>query len=120
MGAGMAEKQTCAWTGASGKSYTYYVHEFPPNFSEGQDGNYIFAKVNQSNQWVPIYIGEGDLSSRCTDQHHQFKCIKSKGATHVHAHKNTRESDRHVEETDLLAAYPQAYAPTGCNIKEGG
>jgi hypothetical protein len=33
---------------------------------------------------------------------------------------NSVEADRLAEEQDLLAGYPQAYAPTGCNEKIGG
>jgi len=71
-------------------------------------------------QWVPIYFGEGDLSVRSTKSHHQITCINSKGATHVHMHLNAAETARKAEEKDLLAAYPQAYSPTGCNVKLGG
>jgi len=35
-------------------------------------------------------------------------------------HKNAKESDRLSEERDLLAAFPQAYFPKGCNVKKGG
>jgi hypothetical protein len=110
---------TVNWTGASGTTYTFHIHPNPTNFSPNQDGNYIYAKV-VNNAWVPIYIGEGDLSARCSDQHHKAACIASKGATHIHERVNPDEATRQARESDLLAAYPQAYAPIGCNVKIGG
>jgi hypothetical protein len=70
--------------------------------------------------WEPIYIGEGRLADRCCDSHHKAKAIAAKGATHVHAHLNQTLGPRLWEERDLLANFPQAYAPTGCNEKVGG
>jgi hypothetical protein len=116
----MSDNPTCNWIGASGTLYRYFVHPLPQSFNAGQPGNYIFAKVNAENKWVPIYIGIGDLGDRVTDNHHQWACIRSKGATHVHVHLNAVESARLAEERDLLANYSNAYAPNGCNEKEGG
>jgi hypothetical protein len=116
----MADNPTCTWTGASGTNYTYYIWPRHPNLQQGQDGNYIYAKKNAEGKWVPVYIGEGDLSVRCTNNHHQIECIDSKGATHVHLHLNSREADRKAEEADLLGRYTNAYAPHGCNVKKGG
>ena len=114
------QTQTCTWSGKSGTQYTYYVHELPITFDPDQAGNYIYTKINQNGNWVPVYIGEGDLRGRVSDDHHQARCIKSKGATHVHAHKNGSASARKNEETDLLENYSNAYQPFGCNVKEGG
>lgn len=111
---------TCDWIGVSGARYTYYVYERHPSISAGQDGNYIYAKLNAEKKWVPVYIGQGDLSVRASGNHHQIGCIDAKGATHVHMHKNGRESDRRAEETDLLANYGNSYTPNGCNVKIGG
>jgi hypothetical protein len=115
-----AELPKCNWTGASGTSYLYFIHKLPVNFTAGQFGNYIFAKVNAENKWVPIYMGEGELHDRVSNVHHQWDCIQSKGATHIHAHINNKEQDRLTEERDLLARYTNAYAPSGCNEKKGG
>ena len=116
----MPSKGTAIWSGASGKQYTYWVYVPPTGLSAGQDGNYIYAKLVNAN-WVPIYIGQGDLRDRANiDNHHQSQCLKSKGATHVHAHTNPLEAERLAEEQDLLAGYPDAYQPTGCNEKAGG
>ena len=116
----MAEQETCVWTGASGQKYTFYVYALPANLSSGQDGNYIYTKI-ESGKWKPIYIGQGDLGDRSDiDSHHQSACLKSKGASHFHCHKNASEAARKAEEKDLLTKYTQAYKPTGCNEKEGG
>jgi hypothetical protein len=114
------EHPICTWTGASGKQYQFYVWPRHPDVNADQMGNYIYTKINDKNEYVPIYIGEGDLSVRCTKNHHQIKCIDSKGATSVHLVLCAKEADRLAMERDLLAGYPQAYAPTGCNVKEGG
>lgn len=110
---------TCVWTGASGAAYTYYYHPLPVSFTPNQDGNYIYAKIVDGH-WQPVYIGEGDLCTRCGDQHHQALCITKKGATYFHEHLNSQVTSRRAEESDLLANYPQAYTPSGCNQKIGG
>lgn len=69
---------------------------------------------------MPIYIGEGNLADRISNDHHQAACIKKKGATHVHEHLNPKEDDRTAEEADLLANYTNAYEPNGCNDRVGG
>ena len=72
----MANQETCAWIGKSGTRYTYYIYPRHPNINEGQDGNYIYSKKNQEGRWVPVYIGQGDLSKRATGDHHRIKCIE--------------------------------------------
>ena len=115
----MADIPTCNWVGKSGKAYTYFIYPLPANLSPNQPGNYIFARLDAQNQWVPIYIGQGDLKDRA-ENHHQARCISQKGATHFHCHVNAVEGDRRSEESDLLSNYGQAYAPTGCNEMPGG
>jgi hypothetical protein len=106
------------WIGASGKEYRYEVFPRHPNLNAVL-GNYIYAK-QVGDRYQAVYIGEGDLSVRSTNNHHQTRCIDSKGATTVHAHVNASETDRLAEERDLLANNPNSYAPTGCNVKLGG
>jgi len=109
----------CDWTGRSGTPYRYWIYPLPANFNPGQPGNYIYAKKNGLGQWVPIYIGQGDLGSRSSN-HHQALCIQQKGATHFHCHKNELESNRLAEERHLLGNYTQSYQPIGCNERLGG
>jgi hypothetical protein len=116
----MAETSSCNWLGASGTSYRYFIHALPASFNANQPGNYIFAKVNSDKKWEPIYIGQGDLGDRVSDNHHKWACIQSKGATHIHVHTTSSENVRTAEEKDLLANYTNAYAPSGCNEKDVG
>ena len=112
--------KTCNWKGKSNTIYEYHIHELPASFNDDQPGNYIYSKLNDKNLWVPIYIGEGDLGDRISDDHHQATCIRRKGATHVHEHLNESQTARKKEEADLLARYTVAYKPNGCNVKKGG
>ena len=116
----MSSHLTCNWQGASGKIYRYYIYARHPSVTEGQVGNYIYAKRDSEGIWVPVYIGQGDLSIRAHEDHQQIGCINSKGATHIHAHLNANEADRLAEEHDLLTHHAQAYSPNGCNVKKRG
>src|ERR1700732_3833662 len=115
----MSERPKCTWSGESGTAYTYYIYSLPAGFEAGQDGNYIYSRKNDQGKWVPVYIGEGDLAERISNDHHQAACIGRKGTTHVHVHLNQSERDRTAEEADLLARYTNSYKPNGCNEKEG-
>jgi hypothetical protein len=112
--------KTCNWNGASGKTYGYHVNKLPASFNKGQYGNYVYAKLNANNRWVPVYIGEGDLGERISDNHHKALCIRNKGATHVHVHIAGTKAEGTAEEKDLLANYKNAFVPTGCNEALGG
>ncbi len=109
---------TCDWFGASGKSYTYHIHDIDFVPAADQDGNYIFAKVVK-DVWNAVYVGEGDLKERIAAAKDDG-CVTKKGATHIHAHKNGNEKARKAEESDVLEGNPEAYVPTGCNKRIGG
>lgn len=102
------------WVGASRAPYLYYVYDvneiIPPNL-----GNYIYARIEDGRNWVPIYFGRGDLSICAGDKADLMKCIELKGATHIHLHCNSRPHDRSVEMEDLLLRFGQAFAPGGCH-----
>ena len=115
----MSKIPTYDWKGYSGKIYTYFTYILPADFDPNQPGNYIFSRQNTQGTWLPIYIGQWDLNDR-VNFHHQIECIRQKGATHFHCHKNSIENDRLEEESDLLANHSQAYKPTGCNELPGG
>jgi predicted GIY-YIG superfamily endonuclease len=95
------EQQTCEWPGISGKKYSYYVCPFGASLKAAA-GNYIYAKLNDQNRWVPLYIGEtDDLESRVTT-HEKRECVRRNGVTHIHAHLT--QGDRTVrlaEGTDI-------------------
>jgi hypothetical protein len=117
----MASDETCTWTGATGTKYTYYVYPRGTSVTEGQNGNYVYAKKTADGKsWLPVYFGEGDLSDRAGKNHHQSGCIDSKKATHVHMHLNATKDARREEEKDLLARYTNALEPTGCNVSPTG
>ena len=51
------------WTGASGASYTFYIQPRGSPLAPNQMGNYIYAKKESEGEWMPVYIGQGDLSA---------------------------------------------------------
>jgi hypothetical protein len=116
----VTDHPTCSWTGASGKVYVYEVHPRHPKLTPNQPGNYIYAKPDLHRRWVPIYIGQGNLTQRAAVDPRCVECIDAKGATHVHLHVNSDRDDRLAEQKDLLDNFSQARVPDGCNEKEGG
>jgi hypothetical protein len=114
------DQVTCTWTGASGKKYVYDVHARHPKLPPNEAGNYIYAKRDKQRRWVPIHIGEGNLTQRAATDRRWVDCINAKGATHVHVHVNSDRDDREAEVKDLLKNFPQAYTPEGCNEEKGG
>jgi hypothetical protein len=111
----MAERQTCTWTGASGRKYVYDVYRRHPKVPPHEAGNFIYAKMDEQKRWVPIYIGQGDLTQRAAVERDRVGCIDAKGATHVLLHVNFDKNDRRAEEKDLLNNFRQAYSPDGFN-----
>ncbi len=112
----MADKAT--WAGASGTKYDYFVYDLDWSPNPDQDGNYIFARID-NGFWKAVYIGEGDIAARKAD-HLNNGCVTLKGASHFLCHLNSDGVARRYEEGDLLASHQEAYAPTGCNEKIGG
>jgi len=100
------------WTGESGSGYEYWIYPVGTAF-RAVAGNYIFSKRGSDGLWYAVYIGEtADLSSRF-NQHHQARCIRLAGATHIHVHSSPNGADlRRAEETDLRARYRPA-----CNLQ---
>lgn len=115
----MADNITCTWTGASGKMYVYEIHRRHPNLMPNEPGNFIYARMDEDKRWLPIYIGEGNLTQRARPDAPGLECINSKRATHVHVHVNYDHGKRVAEVRDLLNNFPEAFAPDGCNEKTG-
>ncbi|MCE1166305.1 MAG: hypothetical protein LWX07_12980 [Bacteroidetes bacterium] len=107
------------WEGQSESVYKYEICKLPYSFFDETMGNYIYCKYVEE-KWIPIFIGQGDLSLLISNDNPCIKCIKDKGATHVHIHLNSDEKARKEEESDLLAKHTEVYTPIGCNGKEGG
>ena len=76
--------ETCVWTGASGSRYTYHVHPIGWRAAPGQNGNYIYARLDRTDQdgvrwWKPVYIGQGNLADRSdVGSHHKSDLIASR------------------------------------------
>ena len=109
------------WTGSSGRTYTLVVVPWPAPIDFGVlDGNYICARQTVNGEWIPVYIGEGDLADPCTETHPRFDQLLKWGVTHLHCHINDDPAARRREARDLLASHPLAFMPTGCNVPVEG
>jgi hypothetical protein len=106
------------WRGASGARYAYWSYQLPEVPDQEAIGSYIFARRGDDGGWVPVFFGHGDLATLGEGVHALWANIRTKGATHVHTHRNARVAGRREEEADLLAAHPEAWAPSGCNQRE--
>ncbi len=99
--------------------YLYEVCFYPgsgkPEIDANEAGNFIYARMDPQRAWIPIFIGQGDLTEVGMFDPKKIECILEKGATHVHVRVNSSKEARIAEASDLLANYPQAYAPEGCN-----
>ena len=100
------------WVGASRKKYGYWSRPLPYACKPGDHGNFIFCKLI-NDEWVPVYIGHGELKSRLSDPAHYGYAVR-KGATHVHVRMNSMEQARIEEAQDLLEGYPEAGKQEGC------
>ena len=90
------------WTGASGAQYTYPVYDLVTMFGSVA-GNYIFARQIE-DAWLALYVGEtSNLADRIPD-HEKWICARLNGVTHIHAHVNTNQTTRRIEELDLIRA----------------
>ena len=97
----MAAENVVTWSGASGKAYKYYAYRIGHKL-KAEAGNYIFARVNQNNQWEPVYIGETDDLDARVATHEKRECAQGNGATHIHAHLTSGgRAIRLSEESDL-------------------
>lgn len=100
----MADPEKVTWTGASGKTYVYWVYPIDTTFKKFP-ANYIYA-VSGTTGWMAIYIGETeDISERTLKNHHKKDCIERNGATHIHVHESSNEEARRAEEADLIAKH---------------
>jgi hypothetical protein len=100
--------------------YIYEIHPRHPELPPNEPGNFIYAKMNEHKRWLPIYIGEGNLTQLAGPDLRGVACIDAKGATHVHVRVNFAREHRVAEVKDLLENFPEAYAPDGCNEKKSG
>ena len=108
---------TSLWLGDSGAEYKFFVYERHPDVPS-RPGIFIYAKKNDEDLWVPIYVGHGDLSVRGTNDSELLARIDAKGATHVHLRLNSLEIARQGEVADILKRYQNAFEPDGCHVRE--
>ncbi len=106
---------TSNWVGTSGKIFAYQVYELPISFESNQKGNFVFARLDHGRNWVPVFIGEGDLCKHVDADSYKLHAIQKHGATHVHARLNPDVYDRRAEVRDLLGRHTIAFEPYGCN-----
>jgi excinuclease UvrABC nuclease subunit len=72
-------------------------------------GVYIFAGLNQRNQWVSRYIGQAlSFRDRPLSNHEMWAAAARLGATHIHARVVPRQAERDEIEKRLI----QYYQPT--------
>lgn len=114
VGTGLIEGHVVAWTGKSGRGYTYTNTD---NY-DASPGNFAFAKYEKVGldpvdwskprfEWVLLYVGEtDDLRQRLTApgkfEALPWECSVSVGATHIFTHADEgTETDRRGEVDDL-------------------
>src|ERR1700694_6120458 len=72
--------------GLSGKQYSFEIHEIG-KIVRVDSGAYMFLKLQRTNIWQAIYVGETDNLHRCLNerlkQHRRWNCIRGAGVTHI-------------------------------------
>ena len=98
----MAALATIKWEGHSGRKYKFWVYKLGTRFKE-TPANFILARETADLTFAPVFIGQtDDLSTRFIN-FEEMPEVQQGGATHIHAHANSRgESARLEEEADLL------------------
>ncbi|MFC1962042.1 GIY-YIG nuclease family protein [Chloroflexota bacterium] len=103
-------EQKINWSGISGKTYQYWIHELGTIFKEVA-GNYIFARETEPGRFKPIYIGQTANLGERFENHHKMPCIRQNLATYICTHiSSDDEAIRCAKERDLI----QKWSPT-CN-----
>ena len=88
---------------------TWLSHEFEvyEKVADWYDvaGVYIFAGLNNQNQWVPLYVGQTNSFHTRIPSHEKWSRAVLIGATRVHARVESLEATRLVMEQELIQAY---------------
>lgn len=107
--------RTVGFVGISGTKYTYEVCDVNGAWRDAP-GNYVFARYEVLDRWVPKYIGETQSFASRMPNHDMADEARKYGATHVLAHVNNGGVNaRQTEERDLIAAYDPP-----CNTQHKG
>ena len=97
--------QRVPWQVQSGAVYDYTVYA-PSGTWNDVPGNYIFARLDQNNTWIALYIGETRSFQDRFSSHEKWPCATRLGVTHIHAHGNNNGvAARRTEEADLIGDY---------------
>lgn len=112
----MAMTYSTYFSGKTGATYCFHVHEIGTEFIDSP-GVYIFCAIPTfaglidalGSIYKPIYIGETeDLGRRLYTRlhhHHHFKDALEHGATHIAVMPAMTPDERTRVERDLIAAY---------------
>ena len=98
-----AEENLCVnWPGQSGKEYPYQIYPIASSFP-AVPGNYIYAKVSETGEWVPLFIAQTrNLNQRLEDEDKQGYAMQN-GTTHILVHISDQgQAARCSEEHDLV------------------
>ena len=100
----MNELETCTWTGASGRKYTYTRYSAGTKWNP-VSANYICAKTVGDRSYAK-YIGEtGSLQERMPD-HEKWPCCNQNGVNEIHINRDAKSSkERRKQEKDLVDKY---------------
>jgi hypothetical protein len=91
------------WRGASGKEYAYGVHPIG-SLLDDVSGNFVCARLEDTGEWVPVYVGQASRLRRWLRSAKERWCIRVGRATHIHVRINHRDmAVRQAEVDDLVA-----------------
>ena len=114
----MGALATIKWEGRSGRKYKFWVYKLGTRFKE-TPANFILARETGNLTFAPVYIGQTDDLSKQFDNFEEMPEVREGGATHIHAHANSRgELARLDEETDLLERWKPAFNTASNNKQE--
>jgi hypothetical protein len=99
----MTNDDAMDWLGKSGQKYRYWFAAFTDSFKD-KGGNYMFVRILQNGNYLPVYIGVADSLLNRLSNHERLDEAKRNGATFVMAHTTPAgEASRLAEEQDLIA-----------------
>jgi hypothetical protein len=91
------------WRGASGKEYAYWVYPIQ-SLLDDVPGNFVCARLEDTGEWVPVYVGQTSRLRRCLRSAEERWCVRVGRATHIHVRIDHRdEAIRQAEVDDLVA-----------------
>ena len=68
-------------------------------------GVYIFAGVNQDDEWHPLYVGQTESLAKRLATHEKWLAAELRGATHIHARVVSDRERRLWLEKELVVRY---------------